>query len=710
MYNPSVSVHDTEDESRYFQVFAERTVHALSGFFDGTPSSHFWTRLVLQESHNLSPVRHAVIALGALTKSLDNAPPPNLKVNIIQTVDQKHHEQAVLQHLKAIQALKQYISSSGSPQLRNALITCLLFISFEIFQGSYVSCVQQIYGGLKMLKSYYGGNPTMLAPTRTSPANLRRASTYPVPLPPVLQNHLNSGGFGNESPITAHVQEYLEAESIPQPEIGIQAPSPDFSSPFGLGLSQPYSGDLLYGLSRAENLSYSPKDYLNALPSNAPSPNWRWSSQSNENLATTSRSTSVTSSPILGTTPSRSPSFSLPSAQMPSSSAPRPIFTRDPSPPLLQNDLILEDILVQTFVRLDGHGLFFGIAPSIPPLIWDVQHVHQIPIPNSFTNFHIAHRCWDHLMDRALQFYRRVLFNRNFAPETNDSQNYIDNQVTFWRHQLAAFDSAFRPFLDGAIQIDGTVINPAALVISLYQKCTAIAMAIVPEDSEMVYDTFLPEFKYIVSTCRLLTVSRELTQLPRMPRFSLDAGVIPALHFTATKCRDPVVRREALDLLFSNPRQEGMWDAVLSARIGRWVTAWEEEGLSLPQLGPHMVRVPEMQRMSADQYQFLDPNSGSNIQGQWDFESELSSGPDTMDTMEYLDPEESGMYLGMQTQRSRAGSRASQNTHWVVPEENRVRLTLVDYHIADRYIKVRCEKALLNGDGTRDERETVIAW
>ncbi|CAG8982811.1 hypothetical protein HYALB_00001092 [Hymenoscyphus albidus] len=718
-YSPNFSVHDTEDESRYFQVFSERTVHALSGYFEGTPSSHFWTRLVLQETHNLSAIRHAVIALGALTKSLENAPPPNLKVNMTQTVDQKHHEQAVLQHLKGIQALKQYISSSRSPQLRNTLITCLLFTCFEILQGSYVSCVQQIHGGLKMLKSYYGGNPTMLSPTLNPPAHQRRASARYVVLPQKIEDQLHNGGFEIESPIGAHIQEFLEDKSISQPEIGIQAPSPVLSSSFGFELSHPDHKNMLYGSSGAgphvshETLGYSLNDYLNALPSNMLNSNWGWL-QSNEDLPS-SRSTSVNSSPILGTNMSRSSSLSLPSAQTSSAGAQKQIFSRDPSPPLLlQNDLVLEDILVQAFVRLDGHGLFFGIAPSIPPLIWDVQHAHHLPIPNSFTNFHIAHRCWDHLMDRALQFYRRVLFSRNFAPETSDSRSDIDSQVLFWRHQLSSFESASRPFHDVATKFDGTVINPAALVISLYQKCTTVALAIVSEDSAMVYDSFQQEFIYIVRICRMLVTSRGLThQLPQMPRFSLDAGIIPALHFTATKCRDPVVRREALDLLFSNPVQEGMWDAILSARVCRWVASWEEEGLSLPQHGPHMGAMPEIQGMPTNHFQYMDSSSDLRKQDQWGHENRTVEVFDSMNTIglnQHLNTEQTGIYLGAQNQTSRAGSRAGQNNHWVVPEENRVRLTLVDYHIADWFIKVLNEKSLLNIDGTRDERKAIIAW
>lgn len=47
---------------------------------------------------------------------------------------------------------------------------------------------------------------------------------------------------------------------------------------------------------------------------------------------------------------------------------------------------------------------------------------------------------------------------------------------------------------------------------------------------------------------------------------------------------------------------------------------------------------------------------------------------------------------------------------WIVPEKNRVHLMVVDFHIPDRYIKVKCQRAIMGPDGRREERETVIAW
>ncbi len=47
----------------------------------------------------------------------------------------------------------------------------------------------------------------------------------------------------------------------------------------------------------------------------------------------------------------------------------------------------------------------------------------------------------------------------------------------------------------------------------------------------------------------------------------------------AHKCRHPVIRRKAVSLLYSSPRQEGIWDSILTARVAERLIGIEEAGL-----------------------------------------------------------------------------------------------------------------------------------
>ena len=53
----------------------------------------------------------------------------------------------------------------------------------------------------------------------------------------------------------------------------------------------------------------------------------------------------------------------------------------------------------------------------------------------------------------------------------------------------------------------------------------------------------------------------------RSPSFNLDIGVIPIVHFATVKCKDPSVQQRGLDILHKSNRQEGIWNAKLTAAV-----------------------------------------------------------------------------------------------------------------------------------------------
>ena len=74
------------------------------------------------------------------------------------------------------------------------------------------------------------------------------------------------------------------------------------------------------------------------------------------------------------------------------------------------------------------------------------------------------------------------------------------------------------------------------------------------------WDKFNAQFAEIVSLAASI-VNANVTGSPTAtsvrPSFSLDNGVIAPLYEVATLCRDPVIRRRAVQVLRSAPRQEG---------------------------------------------------------------------------------------------------------------------------------------------------------
>jgi hypothetical protein len=147
---PSRSKFRTEQESRYFQVFCTQTVHQLSGFFE----KPLWESLVLQACETETPLRHAVIALGALdTNSTSRRPKATV------SPDRKF---AFSEYGKAVSQIRQMVASwklgerCSERDLRTTLISCLLFTCFETLNGCSDAAVMQILGGVRIIEEWQG--------------------------------------------------------------------------------------------------------------------------------------------------------------------------------------------------------------------------------------------------------------------------------------------------------------------------------------------------------------------------------------------------------------------------------------------------------------------------------------------------------------------------------------------------------------------------
>ncbi len=590
-------------------------------------------------------------------------------------------------------------------------------------------------------------------PHKGKPATSRLTSGHVAKVSNILKTREGCDNVSKERVIAQHVENYLENENHPQMEADEKDKPDDGNSPAVMVRSPTDDPEFLLRHMTGTDFVTEQRGMMSVQSSTQPSPPRRHFSESipthahpspesstycglrkpslsgfsASNPATPTTYTSPSTAPPTPSTLNPLPANSSTPAQASLANRKRPLVSRSPTPiPLLQNDLTIEEVLIQHFVRLDGSGLFFGMVPGIPPLIWDTHKVWHLPIPPIFTDFPSAQQCWDFLMDRTLQFYRRTLFNRRYAPSTSDPPAVITKQYIMHTKQLALFDRAFQPLLHTAILPDGTIANPAALILSLNQKCTAIILGTVQNESEMMYDEYNPDFKYIVETCTRLVSSQDSTQLPRNTRFSFDTGIVPPLHVTASKCRDPVIRREAINLLFSSPRQEGMWDSVLSARIGRWLAACEEDGLPPPPLPPkgspgssdEMSSYPSPPHHVEDTRSIGGWESGRRISEvviEMHGEEHEAYGPGakrhaSMPAFSTGGENGNGRGKSGGRKRSAAKNKEQESDGWIVPEGNRVQLMVVDFHVPERYIKVKCQRALVGKNGRREERETVIAW
>lgn len=228
----------------------------------------------------------------------------------------------------------------------------------------------------------------------------------------------------------------------------------------------------------------------------------------------------------------------------------------------------------------------------------------QSRIPASFKTLEEARNSLDfhwngcaHLFDEIKDEARS--FNSPEPPSLSvASQRYLE----IFEQWGVAFDA----FLLQGHKIDAKSMQ-GARVLQISQTFAIANIHASPyfaSTSEMIWDALLPYFQRVTALGEEMSRAYDLeirSHPKNRPVFSLDMNVIAPLYAVSHKCRDPIVRRKALALLHSHPRQEGIWDSVLTARVAERMIKIEEEGLGDVKCCKH---VPDWARMSSVDVKF----------------------------------------------------------------------------------------------------------
>jgi hypothetical protein len=93
------------------------------------------------------------------------------------------------------------------------------------------------------------------------------------------------------------------------------------------------------------------------------------------------------------------------------------------------------------------------------------------------------------------------------------------------------------------------------------------------QKDEISYDNFGPRFR------KILSISKAILNTHENAFFISTSQAVLGLGLTAQKCRDPIVRREAIAMLRGMARREVFCDSVILASICEWIVGVEEEGM-----------------------------------------------------------------------------------------------------------------------------------
>ena len=111
----------------------------------------------------------------------------------------------------------------------------------------------------------------------------------------------------------------------------------------------------------------------------------------------------------------------------------------------------------------------------------------------------------------------------------------------------------------------------------MYWAVCYISLAACNRIGETTFDDYIEPFAEVVEHAAfLLNYRGSASAKIQLLLSSFEPGVIPPLYFCGMKCRDPTLRRTALQLLRQASRHESLWAFVMPDRVVAKVIAVEE--------------------------------------------------------------------------------------------------------------------------------------
>ena len=197
-------------------------------------------------------------------------------------------------------------------------------------------------------------------------------------------------------------------------------------------------------------------------------------------------------------------------------------------------------------------------------------------IPDVFSSLEEARNSLDYHSNRYFGFLRTVA---GAQPPSEEEAERIRIRSQGLMNQ---WSTAFEKFLHKAgIDLDAKG-QQGALVLKIYERMKDMHLKFPASyffSNETIWDEHVSVGQEIVDLAEKVVALDENTSITDKPIFSFDLNIISPLYSVAHKCRDPYVRRRAIALLRSSPRQEGIWNSTMAAHVAERIMTIEESGL-----------------------------------------------------------------------------------------------------------------------------------
>ncbi|KAL9124522.1 MAG: hypothetical protein Q9217_006155 [Psora testacea] len=239
----------------------------------------------------------------------------------------------------------------------------------------------------------------------------------------------------------------------------------------------------------------------------------------------------------------------------------------------------IRDDLMPVFLRMNiqARSLLRPVLPEYHELM-----NRQFPeVPDNFTDLTQAGDSLYNLFNAGFSIFQGDKFS--VAPPLSTDvlkpaspTTRVANELARLGELVSRWHTVFTALLEQRGPTLSTRELKGAMLLKIHHICAVVALNTCTYTDNDPFDAFTTHFEQLVSLSKCLI---EATGWATTPSFTIDMGIIAPLYFTATSCRDPVIRRQALHLLENLPRQEGAWDATTAAQIAAWIISVEEQAV-----------------------------------------------------------------------------------------------------------------------------------
>lgn len=241
-----------------------------------------------------------------------------------------------------------------------------------------------------------------------------------------------------------------------------------------------------------------------------------------------------------------------------------------PGRPMAAGTLAIDHIVTPFFAR---HAVLMATMGFPLPPEWTSraeEHVLRLSVLSSISSLDEAKTELYPLLYQSNQLIRAAVLLSHDPQKLAGlklEQLAVLKRLREWRDQIDKLASCE----------NNEEVHRACSNLLMYYGVSFIWLSACTSQFETAFDEYKEAFAEIVHHAETsLILSRDLDSAERPPPCASEFGVVPPLYFTATKCRDPMLRRKALALIRQAPMPEGIWPAFATERSIAKIIALEE--------------------------------------------------------------------------------------------------------------------------------------